>query len=165
MLLGHWEEEEEEGEWVQERNSRPPANAAMEAAPTLISIYCSHSSPLSLACLSLSESLSLSLLACYYSSLLCPPNPNQMKKKGCRRERERKRKKWFERGERERENIALVSVVNFSFLFAETREFVLLCLCCLCHCSLPFYILYLGLGELLPSCPCLPSSHALSMTA
>jgi len=69
-------------------NSRAPANAAMETARTLISIYCSRTAHLSYL------SLFVPLVAC---SLLCPPN--QMKER--RDARERKRKKWSERGERE----------------------------------------------------------------
>ena len=127
-------------------NSRAPANAAMETARTLISIYCSRTAHLSYL------SLSVALVAC---SLLCPPNQMKERRDASKREEKDEMERERER-ERERENV----VVYFSsFSFA---EFVLLCLC---H---PFYILYLALPSYYRSCPC-PLLHAsidrLSITA
>ena len=121
-------------------NSRAPANAAMETARTLISIYCSRTAHLSYL------SLSVALVAC---SLLCPPNQMKERRDASKRE---------EKDEMERERVCVV-VYFSSFSFA---EFVLLCLC---H---PFYILYLALPSYYRSCPC-PFLHAsidrLSITA
>ena len=58
-------------------NSRAPANAAMETARTLISIYCSRTAHLSYL------SLSLRSLGCVLPSLSTQPDERE---KGCKRE-------------------------------------------------------------------------------
>jgi hypothetical protein len=98
-------------EWVQGRNSRAPANAAMEAAPTLISIYCSRSDP-----------TELTSLAYLHST-----QPDEMRERGWTQEREKgdEEEKKGRNGESEHgsgSSSRVACVFSFFYFFSFCRE-------------------------------------------
>lgn len=124
----------------------------MEAAPTLISIYCSRSDP-----------TELTSLAYLHST-----QPDEMRERGWTQEREKgdEEEKKGRNGESEHgsgSSSRVACVFSFFYFFSFCRE-----LFPFAFALAPFLqFVPLGFGELLPpSCrPCLPSIRGLSITA